>query len=243
MEQIFLKAKQLVLNSKPIVIFMLPAILVGFLIGTYPGYKAYEYVWTNPTFCTSCHVHDYANQSWEESSHGVLTTCHDCHHQSLRMLALEPIIFMAKQPKFPKDLKHIPHVPNDLCEACHVSAPRDTSTISGPLSIKDVKKLPKVDKTRLHQVHLNATTRLSINSDHELADKNGSHGQNDLSAQHKTGVRGIVCADCHGGVSNRAHNFQAVGSACIRCHSAIHNSSKVVKDGGCRGCHFQEFLM
>ncbi|HEX4925265.1 MAG TPA: NapC/NirT family cytochrome c, partial [Bdellovibrionales bacterium] len=63
---------------------VLPAMVLGALAGAFPGYKAYEYVWTDARFCTSCHVHDYATVGWAQSIHGEKTTCHDCHHQPLR---------------------------------------------------------------------------------------------------------------------------------------------------------------
>ncbi|HLE12398.1 MAG: hypothetical protein A2504_01310 [Bdellovibrionales bacterium RIFOXYD12_FULL_39_22] len=230
-------------RSLPVLVFMFPSIIGGGIVGAYPGYKIYEYIWEDADFCTSCHVHDYATLAWQKSSHGKLTTCHDCHHQPLIAYAMEPLIMITHQPKFPQDLDHVPHVPNGLCEACHVSDPHDTSTISGPMAEADIRKLPKVDKTYLHQIHLNAKTTYLLLKDFKIPKEARENNTPIMPDREKGEARSITCSDCHGGPSNRGHNFSAVDSACIRCHNQVHTDSTMVQKFGCRNCHFAGFIM
>ncbi len=236
------KIWQLGEKLKPVFIFLIPSLLIGAIIGSVPGYKAYEYVWKDPDFCTACHVHDYATIAWENSSHKQLTTCHDCHHQSLRDYMKSAYSLILHQPKFPFDLDHVPHVPKGICKACHFTNPEDTSTISGPLGPDMVKKLPKVDKTYLHQVHLAQTTKLQLLKEEKIAPELRMGTKSFLPSSHEGDLRSITCSDCHGGPSNRAHNLTVTDSACLRCHEQKHKTP-VVKEFGCRQCHFHQFML
>lgn len=230
---------------KLILLFMLPSIMLGVLAGSYPGYQLYKYTWYNANFCTSCHVHDYATIGWAQSPHGATTTCHDCHHQRLRDYLKEMIVMIKDRPEFPKDLHHTPYVKKELCAACHVSNAADKSTITGPFELEDVKKIPKVDLSHLHSLHLKKKTELKLLNHHELSPS--ERGIEKLQPLHEMNFeraesRNITCADCHGGPQNRGHNFSAVDSSCIRCHQETH-TTKVTKEVGCRFCHFQDFMI
>ena len=226
----------------PLFLFSLPWLLGGMLVGSYPGYKVYEYVWKDAGFCTSCHVHDYATVGWQQSSHAKLTTCHDCHHQPLHEYVRETFVLITKNPKFPKDLDHVPYIPNDLCEACHISGNRDMSTVTGPLSGEDVAKLPKVDKLLLHKIHLEKKTKFNFLKEVFLEEKDRGGSEPIIPTRVMGEERSITCSDCHGGPANRGHNFSAADLACVRCHDDKHKS-KIGKQFGCRNCHFQDFLI
>jgi hypothetical protein len=230
---------------KYLLVFLAPSLLLGAAVGLYPGYKFYHYAWFDAGFCTSCHVHDYATVGWAHSIHGEKTTCHDCHHQRLRDYIKEAIVMATKQPKFPKDLHHTPYVNKSLCSACHVSNAADRSTITGPMAFEDIQKIPKVDLSRLHSIHLKKQTDLTLLNSHALEDNERNledlHPTLALDQTHAEN-RPITCADCHGGPTNRGHNFSAVDATCVRCHADAHKS-KVAQQYGCRSCHFQEFMI
>ena len=228
-----------------LLVFLAPSLISGVAIGVYPGYKLYRYVWYDSNFCTTCHVHDYATVGWKHSIHGETTTCHDCHHQRLRDYLYEAYVMATKQPKFPKDLHHTPYVSKTLCAACHVSNAVDRSTLSGPLQFEDIKKVPKVDLSKLHAVHLKAETDLTMLNSHELQPNERELSQLRPTLkldQSKGEKRSIVCADCHGGPTNRGHNFSAVDATCVRCHETQHKMP-IAQTFGCRNCHFQDFLI
>jgi len=219
-----------------------PSLLIGMGIGAYPGYKTYEYTWKDANFCISCHVHDYATYSWEESSHGQATTCHDCHHQPLHQYIKEAYVYVTKRPVFPKDLHHTPNVPSDLCQSCHLSAHADRSTITGPLAKENLAHVPKVDKLYLHAFHLERKTKLTLLKSHQLSDEERMGQFVNPKVIKQDEERAIACSDCHGGPTNRAHHFSAVDLSCVRCHGNIHRSP-MGQEYGCRNCHFQEFLL
>lgn len=222
---------------------MLPFLAFGALLGVYPGYKVYEHVWKDSSFCFNCHVHDYAHVSWTQSSHKELTTCHDCHHQPLKAYMLDAYHYFIHGAKFPRDLDHVPHVPKDICEACHLTNPKDTSTITGPLSMDEIKKLPKVDQKYLHRVHLAKKVKLKLFKEYKMGmkERRAEEVVLPLTTQKADKARPVTCSDCHGGLPNRGHNFSVADNSCLRCHPKIHNT-KMGQKYGCRNCHFQDFI-
>ena len=229
---------------KTLVIALAPPIIFGMLLGIYPGYMVYKYVWKDARFCTTCHVHDYATVGWSKSIHGQMTTCHDCHHQPLRAYMIEALTMVKKPPRFPADLDHTPYVKKDLCAACHLTHPHDQSTVTGPMEEEEIDKLPKVDRSYLHRVHLEKFTNLTSLNSHELTKQERSMTPEPVTELPRTEgpKRSIECSDCHGGPTNRGHNFSVVDVSCVRCHSSQHHESKALQMQGCRTCHFQDFL-
>lgn len=233
---------------KAILGVMLPGALFGALAGIYPGYRLYNYTWNDARFCTSCHVHDYATVGWQNSIHGGSTTCHDCHHQPLRAYIHESIVMLKKRPKFPQDLDHTPYVKSTLCGSCHLAEGADLSTLTGPMTPDQVARLPKVDRSLLHQLHLKKKTDFTSLNSHELTEGERSPKPVPPSSYPRTKgpERDISCADCHGGPANRGHNFSASEISCLRCHEQPHPQEKgrrgFAQAYGCRSCHYQDFL-
>ncbi len=227
------------------VMFLVPSMLVGMLVGAYPGYRLYRYTWYDAEFCTSCHVHDYATVGWANSVHGGITTCHDCHHQRFRDYIKEAIIMVKDHPKFPEDLHHTPYVKKELCAACHVSNVAERGTITGPFKFEDIERIPKIDLSHLHSVHMQEQTEfvLQNHQPHTENERNIEELRPTVEINKEKGEsRAITCADCHGGPQNRGHNFSSVDSSCVRCHEKSHEN-QVAKTFGCRSCHFQDFLI
>lgn len=224
------------------VVFTTPTFTVGTFVGVYGGYHVSEVVWNDAKFCTSCHVHDYANYGWERSIHGSKTTCHDCHHQPLRAYVKEMYVMLTKRPTFPQDLHHTPYIKKDLCAACHVSNAADRSSITGPMKFEDISKIPKVDLSEMHRIHLGAKTDLTLLNSHETSEAERRAEPITELPVSKGEERLVTCADCHGGPANRGHNFSAVDASCVRCHDGPHKTP-VGEVFGCRNCHFQGFLI
>ncbi len=242
-----------------------PSILIGAILGAYPGYKAYEYTWIDSGFCTSCHIHDYANTSWKKSIHGSITTCHDCHHQPLVQYFDEAAALILKKPQFPVDMKHVPYVDKHLCESCHWDFGKAGHPhVAGPLQEHQLKDIPKVSNTRLHKLHLSKEVSMPYPKQQHLDEgfskgdiapkvksANQASAESEAKGSHDSGSetfpkRSITCVDCHGGMANRAHNFSATDVSCVRCHKATHkvfDPTKVQTTFGCRNCHFIEFMV
>lgn len=232
------------LRSKSYLGFVLiPALGVGMVVGTIPGYRLYEYAWKNPNFCLNCHVHDYAVHGWSQSIHGQKTTCHDCHQQRLRDYLREMAMMIYNPPQFPKDLHHTPYVKPELCSACHLSDDSGTRQLTGPMSREELDLIPKVDLSFLHKVHLNKTTELKLLNDRQDQLQVAEALKVELDyGRTKAEQRPIGCADCHGGPTNRGHNFSAVDLSCARCHVTARHSP-VASQSGCRLCHFADFMI
>jgi hypothetical protein len=226
---------------------LLPSLLLGMAIGLYPGYQAYKYIWKDAGFCLTCHQHDYAQISWQESVHGEITTCHDCHHQPLRQY-VEEMFVLATQDS--KHIKHIPNIQNELCEACHISNPHSRSSLSGPLEDEDLEGMPMIDKTQLHALHLSEKTTVplpkefAVHKNRSLQQSYGRLNKQKSDQKKDEEERLITCVDCHGGIPNRAHNFSATDASCANCHEkTAHKPSELQESFGCRICHFPEFLI
>ncbi|MGK5084185.1 hypothetical protein WDW37_12890 [Bdellovibrionota bacterium FG-1] len=246
--------KRLLNAAKPYLVFMLPALVIGGVVGTYPGYKAFQYTWVDSGFCTKCHIHDYANVSWKKSIHGKITTCHDCHHQPLVQYFEEAVALVTKKPRFPLDMKHVPHVEKHLCEGCHWDFGHSGhADVAGPLSSHALKDIPKVSNTRLHKLHLSKEVKLPFPQQQHLGAALKGKWIEDSMLGHGADAdktvwqaRPIMCIDCHGGIANRAHNFGATDVACVRCHNALPAKfahTQVQTTFGCRNCHFLEFMV
>jgi hypothetical protein len=234
------RAKSLLQKLKPYFILLAPSLGIGVILGVYPGYKIYEYIWVDARFCTGCHLHDYASISWKDSSHGRLTTCHDCHHQPLRDYIRESFILLSGRPNFPAALKHTPNVAKNLCQACHITNPEDRSTITAPISEETLNKLPKVDQMHLHKIHLEKKVKHVLPSKFHLTEQE-LYGLPNATPEAGP-ERLISCIDCHGGPPNRGHNFTSTDRSCYACHYKIHKTS-IAGEVGCRSCHFQDFML
>ncbi len=228
---------------KIFILLLAPGLVVGAVMGIYPGYKLYDYTWKSADFCMQCHVHDYVNVAWKKGIHGEFTTCHDCHHQPLRAYMKEMYIMATKPPTFPQDLHQTPHVPTTICNSCHLSKGADRSTITGPMLKKDIEKIPKVDESYQHHLHLGKMTDLKELKSYKFTEQERSATPQPIEflPTERGEKRPIECADCHGGPSNRGHNFAATDQSCVRCHESAHQS-KMAQKHGCRSCHFQDFL-
>jgi len=235
--------RRLWLFISPLLVFMIPSMITGGVVGVYPGYKFYEFVWKDARFCTSCHIHDYASVAWETSSHGKLTTCHDCHHQPLREYLREIIVFLTDKPSLPQDLTHVPYVPNNICQSCHVSNPNGTFSFSGPMAKEDIHLLPKVDQMHLHKVHLSAKTKAKPLKEYRQPEELKEKAITSQPSIERGKERLVSCSDCHSGPARRAHSFSVMDMVCLPCHNDAHQKSQIIKNYGCRSCHFQEFIL
>lgn len=104
---------------KSAIIYFLPFLFLGSLLGMATGTRVFVKVWYDPQFCTSCHVHDYANESWTKTPHGNVATCMNCHEQPLYKYPLQVASWIFRRPHFPQDLKKVPVVKSATCKKCH----------------------------------------------------------------------------------------------------------------------------
>ena len=196
------------------VVFSLLALGGGIL-----GFSGYRYVWLNPTFCYACHIHDYANEAWDTGIHAQVTTCHDCHQEGLGYYFKVSYALLFDRPTFPQDLDHAPLIPSEICRTCHITQAGRSQETQTAIPPEDIAKFVKIEKPRLHAIHLAQNNPL-------------------------TPAQKINCHNCHGSESNRAHKFQASEKNCLQCHrEARHeNSVRLAYQIPCSKCHFIDFV-
>ncbi len=225
---------------------VLLALGAGMAAGMPLGERIYQYQWADARFCNDCHVHDYANDAWEQSAHGDVTTCHDCHLVPISHYPRNLWVTITDPPQSPDDI-HRPNIPTVICEQCHSEKGADAH-LSGPMSHELQAAVVKIDDSPMHRLHLDAEKRdpgafrgsrpdddrgEHAEDSGEHAQEGGGHGADDPTR--------ISCMDCHGAESNRAHHFETTVADCIECHSA-HSDELGAGGIACRQCHGAGFL-
>lgn len=222
------------------------SLLAGAAVGTVPERHIFDYLWRDPTFCGSCHVHDYANEAYDRSIHAGLTTCHDCHLVPIRHYPRNLWMMVFDRPQGPEDI-HRPEIPTVVCTRCH-SKEADHEELTGPMPEELRARIVKVDDSPLHRLHL-ASDRRSPTVEHggdPDADPKGrapSGPELGLNIPQTSWDKGAIgCTDCHGSDANRAHQFTATREACVACHTntQLHGGSMAAAD--CRQCHLSGFV-
>lgn len=215
------------------------AFCVGFAASAPVSDGAYNYMWANPTFCGTCHIHDYADAAFFRSAHAGVTTCHDCHRVPLMHYppqAYNTIRYGAlTQWEMPK-----PNVPSVLCETCHTDDEHEAMT--GPMSNEMRAQVVKIDQSPLHRIHLDAKRRNpgpAKGGPHEGA-PGAPTVADDVLRKGETSL--ITCMDCHGSQNNRAHHFLPSRANCIQCHSDADKAGGRLKTLQCQECHFDGFV-
>jgi len=150
---------------------------------------------------------------------------------------------------YPSGMKHLPKISKELCQDCHWDfGHKGHPNVTGPLKSEDLENIPKVSNTRLHKIHLAKKTETPLPNNLHLDTSLEEQRRLIAEPEKKVAARDIICADCHGGIPNRAHNFGATDASCIRCHQKgcteedVHCFSPTQKTFGCRNCHFLEFM-
>ena len=225
---------------------VLLALGAGLVAGFPLGERIYRYQWADARFCNDCHVHDYANEAWERSAHGEVTTCHDCHRVPIRHYPRNLWVTITDPPQSPDDI-HRPDIPIVVCEQCH-SEKGAEAHLSGPMSHELQKAVVKIDDSPMHRLHLDAEERDpgAFRGSRPDAHEDDSAHEGDSAGAHDGGhgaepQSAITCMDCHGAESNRAHHFQSTSEGCAECHSA-HGDELGAGGIACRQCHGAGFL-
>lgn len=218
------------------------ALLSGSLAGLPAGDTMFRYMWADPRFCDDCHVHDYANQAWERSVHGQLTTCHDCHRVPIRHYPKNLVLALFDRPAGPDDIPR-PEVTMVICEQCH-SVSGAEEPLTGPMPEELRVQVVRVDDSPLHKLHLNAKSRVPSLYQGGKPDEvhTAATGEGEAEAHGEAASDKIECLDCHGGLHLKVHRFTATPDACESCHKGITPSDESGRSLSCLDCHARGFL-
>ena len=220
------------------------SLMAGLGAGLVPEQRVFNYLWRDPTFCGSCHAHDYANEAYDHSVHAGLTTCHDCHLVPIRHYPRNLWMMVFDRPQGPEDITR-PEIPTVVCTRCH-SAEADDEPLTGPMPQELRERIVKVDDSPLHRVHLSSKTRTPTAAHGGRQGEAGSDvgiDASNLNIDRMSWDAGLIsCTDCHGSDANRAHQFTATREACVACHqdTQLHGGSMASAD--CRQCHLSAFV-
>ncbi len=214
---------------------ILSAFVIGGIAGMPYGEGLYRYTWTDSRFCDDCHAHDYANEAWAKSVHANLTTCHDCHRVPISHYPVNLWLAAFDRPQSQSDI-HRPKIAAVVCEQCHSDAGAD-EVLTGPMSQTLRKEVVHIDRSPLHQLHMDAETR-------DPGSYRGAGGgfEEDAEGDDSAGAQAITCLDCHGSATDQAHQFVARPEVCEECHENQVLSGVRTVALSCRDCHFSGFL-
>lgn len=213
--------------------------LAGVGAGIPTGDHLYTYMWRDPMFCGDCHVHDYANEAWEQSVHAQLTTCHDCHQVPIRHYPRNLFVTVFDRPETPEDIPAA-HVGTVLCEQCHSQAGA-AAPLTGPMPDDLRGMVAKIDGSPLHRIHMDAKDRVP-------SQYKGGHGKakeaepSDAKRPDHDTPSGVVCLDCHGGADLDVHTFAADPRDCETCHEGITPADERGDALSCLDCHGPGFV-
>lgn len=214
-------------------------LLVGAGAGVPSGEKMFDYTWRDARFCDDCHVHDYANEAWARSAHAQLTTCHDCHRVPISHYPRNLWVTAVDPPQTREDI-HAPHIPVVVCGQCHLQEEHG-HPLTGPMPEEIRAKVVKIEKSHLHEVHLQAESRTPSayqGGDASKAAPAGEHG-----GDHGGDAPAIDCMACHGSPKMPAHQFEASTDTCVECHSALSPAQHGPGTLPCLQCHITGFLV
>lgn len=219
------------------------SLVLGVGAGVVPEQHVFDYLWRDPTFCATCHVHDYANEAYDRSVHAGLTTCHDCHLVPIRHYPRNLYMMVFDRPQGPEDI-HRPEIPTIVCTRCH-SKEADDEPLTGPMPAELRERIVKVDDSPLHRVHMSSETRKPSTSQGGDPDTKAEPAReaSTLDIPQMSWDKGVIaCVDCHGSESNRAHQFSANRQDCVSCHEDTQLHGGGMGSADCRQCHLSEFM-
>ncbi len=205
------------------------AVLLLFCMGAlFTAYKINDYFENNPKACSTCHVHDEANQAWSTSVHHGIN-CHECHHSTKldQMKQVFNFAVLGHNKVSPRHGEII--VPSKICMSCHYDKnekePNAPNISNSRYHAKHVF-IEKIECTkchgyRTHQFSLEERYCLTCHTDKQV---------------HGTGMEKLACLNCH---TDRTTDLRPGVKKCLFCHGAEKYRKELQADGTLDVTHFQ----
>lgn len=231
-------------RPRQILLGVLVLIVIGFSLG---GYRVYDYVENDPTFCGSCHIMEPAWRTWNEGSHNGVN-CHVCHRQGIEDRTR--IVWRWATSNIEKVSPHT-QLARQVCESCHLN---------------DKVNWPQISKTAGHEIHVLRADLPCLSchlpSLHAVKPKAEDcvkcHAQarvniGGMSGFHCTAChqflvpievglepKRLLCLNCHAGIHLKGETFPAKAPMqyeCAACHKP--HTQPILRFSDCLGCHPQ----
>lgn len=222
--------------------------LILVVLASYQGYRSYDYVMNNPTFCRSCHTMEEAWDRWSTSEHRKVG-CHNCHEGNVIESARQVITFVVRQPR--RVGRHAV-VPREVCARCHESGDpqwRQVAGTAGHVVHAEQRQIqcvtchaPSIHRFRppaavCGTCHVAQTRGERIVKIKAMADFHCTECHQFLRANSPLRPVRSTCLDCHRALPGQA-NLWPKGApmqfACGQCHKPHEQAKPVVV---CTQCH------
>jgi hypothetical protein len=208
---------------------VLSTLVIGTLISSYVGWRAWDYTQNDPNFCTSCHLMDSAYDRWQESGHKDVN-CHTCHPGDIASNLHQLWVTVTQAPR--SVVKHA-EVPAKICASCHLSGDPTWEQVADTAGHALHYGQEKIECVECHapKVHDFKPTDEMCMKCHE--------GQVvGLAPMEK-----LHCTSCHDYLGKVEDGLAPNADTCARCHTSKEGDDPVLldrtwhRDFECATCH------
>jgi nitrate/TMAO reductase-like tetraheme cytochrome c subunit len=204
---------------------LLLGIILAMLV---PGLFVYNYTQNNPKFCTSCHIMQFAYDSWQESVHMPIE-CHVCHETNIQESLSHVYKVLTKNPQ---EITTPADVENMVCENCHTTDdpkwPQIAETAGHKTHVFDVGVMPNCIDCHGDRVHI-------FEPPEERCVE--CHGEELVIASE---IAEVHCITCHDFLTTM-HDLFPYREDCLECHDVepvdVSFPDGAHSDTDCKVCH------
>lgn len=195
------------------------------------GYRYYQYVEHNPSFCGSCHIMKHAEETWKESVHKDVN-CKSCHVQDVSARAR---ILWSSWTKNTDSVGKHTKLDREICQKCHYSGDKNMRQVADTIGHK--QHIGKLDLQCL-SCHVSTSENLHVFTP---SPKNCQtcHSHSTTNAGN---MKDMHCTTCHTFLSHENAQLTPKTDTCLSCHSGMQVKDEVFPDDNpmpfdCADCH------
>ena len=221
-------------------------LLTAAVVGSYYGYRTYNYVQHDNDFCLSCHLMAEPYEKFARSAHRDLG-CKACHRPTpvaRSKMALTQIV------KNPKEIETHAEVPNETCSECHVDGnPEEWRLISASAGHRVHFESADTALAGLKCVECHSSSLHEFAAADKTCSQSGCHENTEIQLG-KMSKLSLHCAVCHEFNRPVADTVQADSLSgtlrpgapeCLSCHEMRRLVSDLPADDPhdrkCGACH------
>ncbi|MCA9542099.1 MAG: NapC/NirT family cytochrome c, partial [Myxococcales bacterium] len=174
------------------------------VIGAIAGWRTWDYIQNDPSFCTSCHLMDDAFGRWQHSGHRDVN-CHTCHPGDIASNLHQLWVTFTEQPR--EVVKHA-DVPAAICGSCHLGDEGNWRKIGETAGHSLHYGKYKIECVTCHapQVHTFIPTDAMCEKCHAAQMVN------------LTPMQRLHCGSCHDFLAEKSRGLRPDEARCAECH-------------------------
>jgi hypothetical protein len=208
--------------------------VVVVVAGGIGGYRLYDWVQHDNSFCRSCHIMETAWTKWEVSEHSKVS-CHSCHSVSPVIGGLMVVQYLVQRPE--RTAAHAA-VPDKACEKCHSSNDprwRQVAQTAGHKVHAEEQNLAcqKCHGLRLHVFRPSSELCAACHPEHTASQEKAIKIES---------MRDMHCLECHNFL-RESSPLRPTRDTCLVCHQSLPVKNDVVFPDNspmlwdCKECH------